>query len=43
MHTLVKNKYTEMYLEYIYFMLSMQIHLHIYILNENTLHLYLVY
>ncbi len=39
--TLVKNKYTKMYLEYIYFMLSvLEIHLHIYVLNKNTLKLY---
>ncbi len=34
----MKNKYTKMYLKYIYFMLSiLQIHLHIYVLNKNTL------
>ncbi len=38
---LVKNKYTKMYLKYIYFMLSiLQIHLHIYVLIKNTLQLY---
>ncbi len=37
--TLVNNKYTEMYLKYIYFMLStLQIHLHL--LNKNPLQLY---
>ncbi len=42
--TLVKNKYTKMYLKYIYFMLSiLQIHLHIYLLNINTLRLYFYY
>ncbi len=39
-HPLVKNKYTKMYLKYIYFMLSIiQIYLHIYVLNKNTLQL----
>ncbi len=38
MTSLVKNKYSKMYLKYIYFMLSIQqIHLHIYVLNTNTL------
>ncbi len=33
-----------MYLKYIYFMLSiLQIHLHIYVINKNTLQLYLWY
>ncbi len=39
----MKNKYTKMYLKYIYFMLSiLQIHVHtcIYVLNKNTLQLY---
>ncbi len=41
---LVKNKYTKMYLKYIYFMPSiLQIHLHIYVLNKNTLQLYFWY
>ncbi len=36
-----ENKYTKMYLKYIYLMLSiLQIHLHISILNKNTLQLY---
>ncbi len=39
--TLVKNKYTTMYLKCIYFMLSiLQIHLRSYVLNKNTLQLY---
>ncbi len=39
--TLVKNKYTKMYFKYIYFMLStLQKHLHIYALNQNTLQNY---
>ncbi len=37
MHTL-SSKNTKMYLKYIYFVLSiLQIHLHIYVLNKNTL------
>ncbi len=33
--SLVKHKYTKMYLKYIYFMLSiLQIYLHIYVLNK---------
>ncbi len=39
-----KNKYTEMYFKYIYFMLSiLQTHLHISVLNKNTLQLYFWY
>ncbi len=42
--SLVKNKYTKMYLKNIYFMLSiLQIHLHIYVLNKNALQLYFYY
>ncbi len=38
---IVKNKYTKMYLQYIYFMVStFQIHLHFCVLNKNTLQLY---
>ncbi len=38
---IVKNKYTKLYLKYVYVMLSIQqIHLRIYVLNENTLQLY---
>ncbi len=41
---LVKYRYTKMYLKYIYFMLStLQMHLHIYVLNKNTLQLYFWY
>ncbi len=37
------NKYTKMYLKYVYFMLSiLQIHLNIYVLN-NTLQMYFWY
>ncbi len=40
-HSLVKNKYTKTYLKYIYLMWRiLQIHLHIYVLNKNTLQLY---
>ncbi len=38
-----KSKYAEMSLKYIYFMhtgIILQIHLHIYVLNKNTLQLY---
>ncbi len=43
-YTLVKNKYTKMYLKFIYFMLRLlQIHLHIYVRNKNTLQLYFWY
>ncbi len=38
----MKNKLTKMFLKYIYFMLS-TLHLHIYVLNENTLQLYFWY
>ncbi len=39
-----EKKYTIMYLKYIYFVLSMlQIHLHIYVCNKNTLQLYFWY
>ncbi len=38
----MKNKFTKMFLKYIYFMLS-TLHLHIYVLNENTLQLYFWY
>ncbi len=39
--TLVKNKYTKMYLKYIYLMLRiLQMHLHIFVLNKSTLQLY---
>ncbi len=41
--TQVKNKYTKMYLKYIYFMISIQqIHLHMYVL-QNTQQLYFYY
>ncbi len=41
--TQVKNKYTKMYLKYIYFMLSIQqMHLHMYVL-QNTQQLYFYY
>ncbi len=44
MYTLVKNKYTKMYWKYIYFMLStLQINVHIYVLNTNNLLLYFLY
>ncbi len=37
-------KYSKMYLKYIYFMLSiLQMHLHMYVLNTNTLQLYFYY
>ncbi len=37
----LSEKYTKMYLKYINFVLSMlQIHLHIYVLNKNTMQLY---
>ncbi len=40
---LVKTN-TKIYLKYIYFALSiLQIHVHIYVLNKNTLQLYLWY
>ncbi len=39
MHPLVKNKYTKMYLKYIYFTLSI-LQIHMYVLNKNTLQLY---
>ncbi len=42
--SLVKNKYTKMYLKNIYFLLSiLQIHLHIYVFNKNALQLYFYY
>ncbi len=41
---LVKNTFTQIYLKYIYFMLSiLQIHLYIYVPNKNTLRLYFWY
>ncbi len=41
MYAPVKHKYTKINLKYIYFMLSiLQIHLHIYVLNNNNLQLY---
>ncbi len=37
----MKNKYTIMYLKYIYFMLSiLKIHINMYVLNKNALRLY---
>ncbi len=36
----MKNKYIKMYLKYIYFMLILQIHLQINVLNTNTLQLH---
>ncbi len=39
-----KNKKTIMYLKYIYFLISvLQMHLHISVLNKNTLQLYFWY
>ncbi len=39
-----KNKYTNIYLKYIYFLLRiLQIRLHIYILNKNPANVLLVY
>ncbi len=44
MYSTVKNKYTKMYLKSIHFMLSiLKIHLHMYVLNKNTLQLYFWY
>ncbi len=37
--TQVKNKYTKMYVKYIYFMLSI-LQIHFYVLNKNTLQFY---
>ncbi len=40
--SLVKNKYTKMYLKYIYFMLNvLQIRLHIYAFKKTTLQMYI--
>ncbi len=39
MHFLVKDKYTKIYL----FHAILQIHVHIYVLNKNTLQLYFLY
>ncbi len=43
MYAIVKNKYTKMYLKYLFYAKYTTVHLHIYVLNKNTLQLYFWY